>query len=98
MASQKKRNNQRHSFHLVDPSPWPLVGAFSALMLTFGAVMYMHGYQGGGFLLSFGFFMILFTMEGRILLRSETISRDLSKILLAADLFPFFIREPKNLL
>jgi hypothetical protein len=37
-------------------------------------------------------------MEGRILLRSETISRDLSKILLAADLFPFFIREPKNLL
>lgn len=62
MAPQKKRNNQRHSFHLVDPSPWPLVGAFSALMLTFGAVMYMHGYQGGGFLLSFGFFMILFTM------------------------------------
>ena len=25
-----------HPYHLVDPSPWPLISAFSALMLTFG--------------------------------------------------------------
>lgn len=56
------RNNQRHGFHLVDPSPWPLVAAFSALMLTFGGVMYMHGYCGGNFLWKFGIFMILFMM------------------------------------
>jgi cytochrome c oxidase subunit 3 len=56
------RNNQKHSFHLVDPSPWPLISAFSAMMLTFGGASYMHGYQGGGFLLSFGFCMILFMM------------------------------------
>lgn len=56
------RNNQKHSFHLVDPSPWPLISAFSAFMLTFGAVLYMHGYNGGGFLLQFGFIMILFMM------------------------------------
>ena len=35
------RNNQRHGFHLVDPSPWPLIAAFSALMLTFGGVLYI---------------------------------------------------------
>lgn len=58
----KIRNNQRHSFHLVDPSPWPIVAAFSALMLTFGGVMYMHGYKGGGFLSFSGFCMILFVM------------------------------------
>jgi cytochrome c oxidase subunit 3 len=56
------RNNQKHSFHLVDPSPWPLISAFSALMLTFGTVLFMHGYNNGFFLLQFGFFMILFMM------------------------------------
>lgn len=56
------RNNQKHSFHLVDPSPWPIVSAFSALMLTFGGVLYMHGYSGGFFLVKFGFLMILFMM------------------------------------
>jgi cytochrome c oxidase subunit 3 len=56
------RNSQQHSFHLVDPSPWPLVAAFSALMLTFGGVLHMHGYSGGSFLWRFGFLMILFMM------------------------------------
>jgi cytochrome c oxidase subunit 3 len=56
------RNNQRHSFHLVDPSPWPLISAFSALLFTFGTVLYMHGYFGGSFLAQLGFFMILFMM------------------------------------
>lgn len=60
--SMLKRNNQRHSFHLVDPSPWPLIASFSALMLTVGATMYMHGYVGGGILMQTGFCMILFMM------------------------------------
>lgn len=57
-----KKNTQRHSFHLVDPSPWPFVAAFSALMLTFGTVLYLHGYAGGNFLWKFGFLSILFVM------------------------------------
>jgi cytochrome c oxidase subunit 3 len=56
------KNIQKHSFHLVDPSPWPIIAAFSAFMLTFGSVLYMHGYFGGSFLLRFGFLMILFMM------------------------------------
>jgi len=56
------RNNQRHGFHLVDPSPWPIIAAFSALMLTFGTVMYLHGYVGGDFLWKYGIFNILFMM------------------------------------
>ncbi len=32
----------KHPYHLVDPSPWPVVGAIAALLLTGGAVMYMH--------------------------------------------------------
>jgi cytochrome c oxidase subunit 3 len=56
------KNNQKHSFHIVDPSPWPLVASFAALFLTFGTVLYMHGYNGGGFLAFFGFSMVLFVM------------------------------------
>lgn len=56
------KNSQKHSFHLVDPSPWPIVAAMGALMLTFGGVLYMHGYFGGKFLLNFGLLMILFMM------------------------------------
>jgi cytochrome c oxidase subunit 3 len=56
------RNNQKHSFHLVDPSPWPLVSAISALMLTFGGVLYMHGYTEGSFLWKLGILMILYVM------------------------------------
>jgi len=58
----KKLNKQIHGFHLVDPSPWPLLAAFSALMVTFGGVLYMHGYSGGDFLWRYGLLMILFCM------------------------------------
>jgi len=54
--------SQAHPYHLVDPSPWPLTSALSALFLTFGGVMYMHSYSGGGFLWSLGFFGIIFNM------------------------------------
>ena len=27
-------NNQKHPYHLVDPSPWPLVTSFSALIMA----------------------------------------------------------------
>ena len=57
-------NKQGHPFHLVDPSPWPFTGAFGALTLTCGTVMYMHGYVGGGFTLTLGFCLVLLTMAG----------------------------------
>jgi len=55
-------NNQRHPFHLVDPSPWPIVASFGALGMTFGGVLYMHGYLGGSFLAPLGFCTVIFTM------------------------------------
>jgi cytochrome c oxidase subunit 3 len=54
------RNNQTHGFHLVDPSPWPIFAALAALTLTFGFVLYLHGY--GIFTFLWGFFMILMVM------------------------------------
>ena len=38
-----------HPYHLVQPSVWPLVGAFSAGLLALGAVLYMHKVEIGSF-------------------------------------------------
>ena len=51
-----------HSFHLVDPSPWPFVASFSAFMITTGAVLYMHKFSGGWDLLESGFWLLILVM------------------------------------
>ena len=55
-------NNQSHSFHIVDPSPWPILTGFSALILMSGFVMYIHSYIGGYTLFVWGFLMLLLMM------------------------------------
>src|SRR5437870_221063 len=54
--------NQTHPFHLVNPSPWPAVGATALFMATLGGAMFMHQKPGGIFLLVAGFFLVLYTM------------------------------------
>jgi cytochrome c oxidase subunit III len=39
MASSAEKT---HPFHLVDPSPWPIVGTISVLMIAVGGIIYMH--------------------------------------------------------
>lgn len=53
---------QRHNFHLVDPSPWPLIGGLSSFTLFNGAVLYFHSFSSGKFLLCLGLFSVVFTM------------------------------------
>ena len=31
---------EKHNYHLVDPSPWPAIGAIGCIILAFGAVIY----------------------------------------------------------
>ena len=57
-----KLNTQAHPFHLVDPSPWPLMGSLAALSATTGGVMWFHSFSGGGFLLVFGLMLIVLVM------------------------------------
>ncbi len=33
---------KHHDYHLVDPSPWPIVGAISAFVMAVGAILWMH--------------------------------------------------------
>lgn len=53
---------KRHLYHLVDRSPWPLVSAMGALLLTTGLVVYMHRIQFGFLIVISGLFVILLTM------------------------------------
>nr|YP_004564199.1 cytochrome c oxidase subunit III [Acridotheres cristatellus]AEG25182.1 cytochrome c oxidase subunit III [Acridotheres cristatellus] len=34
--------HQAHSYHMVDPSPWPILGAAAALLTTSGLTMWFH--------------------------------------------------------
>ncbi|MEL6568128.1 MAG: cytochrome c oxidase subunit 3 [Pseudomonadota bacterium] len=57
-----------HDYHLVNPSPWPLVGSVGVLTLAIGAVIYMKGIFGleAGTLwpMLVGFAIIIYTMIG----------------------------------
>ncbi len=57
-----------HDYHLVNPSPWPFVGAFSALIMAIGIVMTMKGMtvadnmKIGPYVLGAGLLGVLYTM------------------------------------
>nr|YP_002929302.1 cytochrome c oxidase subunit III [Galago senegalensis]BAH69188.1 cytochrome c oxidase subunit III [Galago senegalensis] len=52
--------HQTHSYHMVNPSPWPLTGALSALLMTSGLIMWFH--FNNTTLLSLGFLANTLTM------------------------------------
>jgi cytochrome c oxidase subunit 3 len=49
-----------HPYHMVKPSPWPVVGATAAGCLLGGGVLYMHGEHI--WLMAIGFALVLATM------------------------------------
>ncbi len=51
---------QPHPYHLVDPSPWPLLGATAAGMMALGGVVFLHG--GGAWLLIVGALSVAMVM------------------------------------
>lgn len=75
----------RHPFHLVDPSPWPILTAMSALVTVTGAVLSFHSYSGMGYVLPGGILLLVYclifwwrdvireaTFEGEHTLRVQT--------------------------
>jgi len=43
MAEAHHAHPSDHPYHLVNPSPWPIIGGVSALALALGFIAYMHG-------------------------------------------------------
>jgi cytochrome c oxidase subunit 3 len=56
------RSVQAHPYHLVEPSPWPLLVSLALLTTTLSAVMTFHGVSNGPLLLSLGLLSTIFTM------------------------------------
>src|SRR5580765_6262902 len=63
----------KHDYHLVDPSPWPIVGSMAAFVMLLGAVFWMNKDYTGFFglpvngqpwIFAIGFALVLFTMAG----------------------------------
>ncbi len=58
----------KHDYHLVNPSPWPLIGSIAVLTLAIGGVTYMTGLfgieEGQLWTLVPGFLMVIWTMAG----------------------------------
>nr|AHI95708.1 cytochrome c oxidase subunit III [Ara severus] len=52
--------HQAHSYHMVDPSPWPIFGATAALLTTSGLIMWFH--YNSSHLLTLGLTSILLVM------------------------------------
>nr|QRI61368.1 cytochrome c oxidase subunit III [Goniurosaurus liboensis] len=52
--------HQAHTYHMVDPSPWPLTGAIAALLMTSGLAMWFH--FTSTILLNMGLTLMLLTM------------------------------------
>jgi len=42
-------HSKQHDYHIVDPSPWPLVGSLSVFVLALGAIAWMRTGNGGLF-------------------------------------------------
>src|SRR5690348_16148194 len=55
---------QDHPFHLVNPSPWPVLAAFSTQLMPVCGVLWMHGKGLGKYILFAGLAMVIFVAYG----------------------------------
>lgn len=58
----KKHQYQAFPYHMVDPSPWPILVSFSLLSLMLGAIMYFQGFNYGLILLNLGLSITIISM------------------------------------
>lgn len=58
MKNITRTQYQAFPYHLVEPSPWPILSSFALLTLTVSAVLYFHGFVNGGELLTLGFILV----------------------------------------
>jgi cytochrome c oxidase subunit 3 len=55
----------QHDYHLVDPSPWPIVGSISVLFLAVGAILWMHQLTPAApYIFGIGVLGVAYTMIG----------------------------------
>ena len=72
MADASTKN---HDYHIIDPSPWPLIGSVGALIMAIGGIAWMQSLKGaefsflgiamgGPWLFAVGLLVVIYTMFG----------------------------------
>jgi cytochrome c oxidase subunit III len=64
MSHHEGHGHPTHPYHLVNPSPWPVVGALALFLMTLGGAMFMHQKTGGGIMAIMGLLLVLYCMFG----------------------------------
>ncbi|WP_375326650.1 cytochrome c oxidase subunit 3 [Candidatus Tisiphia endosymbiont of Nemotelus uliginosus] len=54
--------NKPHPFHIVDPSPLPILTSFALLLLSAGIIMFMHNYKFAKYILSAGALSVIYCL------------------------------------
>ncbi len=102
MATAGGAHQATHPYHMVEPSPWPIVGSVAGFVLTSGAVMWMHDHALGPWTTLAGFVLVAITMigwwrdvlkEGRSGAHTEVVSRGLRlgmALFITSEVFFFF--------
>lgn len=62
MSNLNRSAFQGHPFHLVSPSPWPLLTCISLLTLTTSAVSGMHGFENAGYWVPLALILVISSM------------------------------------
>nr|WDE20731.1 cytochrome coxidase subunit III [Clerus sp.] len=65
-------SNKNHPFHLVDYSPWPILGAFSAMTVMMGMIKWFHLYNNNLLLLGFLIMILIMYQWWRDIVREGT--------------------------
>ena len=66
-------HSKNHDYHIIDPSPWPLIGSAGALIMAIGGVVWMQSLKdasattmgmSGPWVFIVGLLVVLYTMYG----------------------------------
>nr|YP_010241215.1 cytochrome c oxidase subunit III [Neostromboceros nipponicus]QTH79152.1 cytochrome c oxidase subunit III [Neostromboceros nipponicus]UQS76350.1 cytochrome c oxidase subunit III [Neostromboceros nipponicus] len=63
---------KNHPFHLVDYSPWPILGAFSTMILVSGSIMMFNFYNNNLFFLGLTLILLIMFQWWRDIIREST--------------------------
>ena len=94
---------KHHDYHLVDPSPWPVVGSISAFVMALGAVAWMHKmFAGAPIVFGVGTIGVLYTMAswwGDVIREAQLSAEDFQRIYAVNTIGPFqMVRAARALL
>ena len=53
-------HEKNHDYHILAPSPWPILGAIGAFVMLYGAVMFFH--DNGPWIMLMGLALVLYVM------------------------------------